>query len=80
MTSSRWAVVTGIIGGLIGYGAGTALAYAIGPLIFEGSTVSIVPLYLPVSVLLAVLIAVLATLYPAYHATKIRIADCFRAV
>jgi len=74
------AVVTGIIGGLIGYGAGTALAYAIGPLIFEGSTVSVVPLYLPVSILLAVLIAVLATLYPAYHATKIRIADCFRAV
>ena len=74
------AIIIGIIGGVLGYGAGTALAYLIGPLLFEGSRVSLVLLYLPISLLLAVVIAVLATLYPAFHATKIRIADCFRAV
>jgi len=74
------AILIGIIGGVLGYGAGTLLAYIIGPLIFEGSTVSFVAVYLPISIALAVVIAVVATLYPAYHATKIRIADCFRAV
>jgi putative ABC transport system permease protein len=74
------AIIIGIIGGAVGYAAGTALAYLIGPLLFEGSRVSLVLLYLPISLALAVLIAVLATLYPAYHATKLRIADCFRAV
>ena len=74
------AIIIGIIGGLLGYGAGTGLAYLIGPLLFEGSKVSLVLLYLPISLALAVLIAVLATLYPAFHATKIKIADCFRAV
>jgi putative ABC transport system permease protein len=74
------AIIIGIIGGIFGYGAGTLLAFVIGPLIFEGSAVSFVLLYLPLSIVLAVLVAVLATLYPAYHATEIRIADCFRAV
>ncbi len=74
------AIIIGIIGGIFGYGAGTLLAFVIGPLIFEGSKVGFVLLYLPFSLVLAVLVAVLATLYPAHHATKIRIADCFRAV
>jgi putative ABC transport system permease protein len=74
------AIIIGIIGGVLGYGAGTLLAFAIGPLIFEGSAVHFVPVYLPLSLGLAVLVAVAATLYPAYHATEIRIADCFRAV
>ncbi len=74
------AILIGIIGGILGYGAGTLLAYVVGPLIFEGSTVNFVAIYLPISIGLAVVVAILATLYPAYHATKIRIADCFRAV
>jgi putative ABC transport system permease protein len=74
------AVIIGVIGGIIGYGAGTVLARIVGPLLFEGTAIGFVPLYLPLSVGLAVLVAVLATLYPAYHATRIRIADCFRAV
>jgi putative ABC transport system permease protein len=73
------AIIVGIVGGILGYGAGILVAYAIGPLIFEGSVVSIVPLYLPISIGLAVLLAVLATVYPAHHASRIRIADCFRS-
>ncbi len=74
------ALIIGIIGGLTGYAAGTLLAYVIGPLIFEGTTINLVPLYLPIAIGLAVVIAILATLYPAYHATKIRVADSFRSL
>jgi putative ABC transport system permease protein len=74
------AIVIGLVGGIIGYGAGTLLAYIVGPLVFEGSAVSVAPQYLPLSLGLAIIIAVAATLYPAYHATKIRVADSFRSL
>jgi putative ABC transport system permease protein len=74
------AIVIGSVGGVIGYGAGTLLAYLVGPLVFEGTVVSIAPQYLPVSLGLAILIAVLATIYPAFQATKIRVADSFRSL
>ena len=74
------AIVVGIAGGLLGYGAGTLLAYGIGPLIFEGATISFVALYLPLSVLLALLISLLATFYPALRATRVKVADSFRAL
>ncbi len=74
------AIVLGILGGLSGYAAGTLLAYAIGPLIFEGSTISFVAIYLPLSIGVAMLIALLATLYPAIQATRVKVADSFRAL
>jgi putative ABC transport system permease protein len=74
------AIIIGLIGGILGYGAGTLLAYIAGPLIFEGTTVSFMPQYLPIALVLAVLIAIIATLYPAFRATKIRVADSFRSL
>ena len=74
------AIVLGIAGGLSGYAAGTLLAYAIGPLIFEGSTISFVAMYLPLSIGVAMAIALLATLYPALQATRVKVADSFRAL
>jgi putative ABC transport system permease protein len=74
------ALVIGVIGGIFGYLAGTALAYVIGPLIFDGATIHFLPLYLPISLGLSVAIAVIATLYPAFNATKIKIADAFRSL
>jgi putative ABC transport system permease protein len=74
------AIVIGIGGGILGYLAGTALAYVIGPLIFEGTSINFIPIFLPISMGLAILIAVVSTLYPAYHATKIRVADSFRSI
>ena len=55
------AIIIGIVGGVLGYGAGTLLAYIIGLFIFEGTIISLVPQYLPMSVGLAILIAILAT-------------------
>ena len=74
------AIIIGIFGGIAGYIAGTILAYGIGPIIFEGTPISLVPQYIPVSLALATIISIVATLYPAYRATRIKVADSFRAV
>ena len=74
------AIIIGVVGGLLGYAAGTILAYVAAPLIFEGTTVTFIPIYLPISLVVAILIAILSTLYPAFHATKIRVADSFRSL
>ena len=74
------AIIIGIVGGIFGYVAGTLLAYAIGPLIFEGTAISYVPQYLPLALVLAILIAVIATVYPAFRATRIKDADSFQSL
>jgi len=74
------AFVIGVIGGLIGYGGGTLLAYGIGPLIFEGASISFLPEFIPLSLGVAVAVAAVATLYPAVRATRITIADAFRSL
>ena len=74
------AVIVGLIGGIFGYIFGSALAYVIGPLIFEGTPIVFVPAYLPLSLGVSVAVAVLAAAYPAYRATRIRVADSFRSL
>lgn len=74
------AIIIGLSGGILGYGVGTLMAYAVGPLIFEGTIISYVPQYIPLSLGLALLVAVLATWYPAFRATRIRVADSFRSL
>jgi len=74
------AIVVGIAGGVAGYATGTLLSYAIGPLIFEGTRIAFVGLYLPLSIGVALFISLSATLYPAMRATRVKVADSFRAV
>ncbi len=74
------AIIVGITGGFLGYGVGTLLAYVVGPLIFGGVAVTYVPQYFLPSLGLATLIAVVATAYPAFHASKIKIADSFSSL
>jgi putative ABC transport system permease protein len=74
------AIIIGIIGGILGYMLGTVLAYLVGPLIFEGTTVALVPQYLALAMVLSVAVAVTATVYPAYRATQIKVADSFRSL
>jgi len=73
-------LITGVVGGILGYGVGTLLAYAIGPLVFENTTISFAPIFIPVSLAVATLIAVAATIYPALRATKVKVADSLRAL
>jgi putative ABC transport system permease protein len=74
------AIVIGIAGGILGYLVGTLLAYVVGPIVFEGANISFALQYLPLSLALAILVAVMATMYPALRASKIRVADSFRSV
>ena len=74
------AIIIGIAGGLLGYVAGTLLAYIVGPLIFGGVAVTYVPYYFLPSLALATLIAVIASVYPAFRASKIKVADSFRSL
>jgi len=74
------AIIIGVAGGFLGYVVGTLLAYVVGPLIFGGVAVTYVPQYFLPSLALAAFIAVVATVYPAFHASKIKIADSFRSL
>jgi putative ABC transport system permease protein len=74
------AVIIGIVGGIFGYLAGTLLAYGLGPVIFGVSAIRPVLQYFPFALGLAVGVAVVATLYPAFRAARIKVADSFRAL
>ena len=74
------AIIIGIVGGIFGYVAGTLLAYAVGPLIFEGTAIAYVPRYFPLSLALATFVAVISTVYPAFRATRIKVADSLRSL
>jgi putative ABC transport system permease protein len=74
------AIIVGIVGGFLGYAAGTVLAYIIGPLIFGGVSVTYVPQYFLPALALATVIAIIATVYPAFRASRIKIAESFRSL
>lgn len=74
------ALIVGLIGGIFGYIFGTLLAFAIGPVLLEGTAVTYVPQYFPVALAIAIFVAVVATSYPALRATRIRVADSFRSL
>ena len=74
------AVIIGAVGGIIGYLAGTLIAYLVGPLVFDGISVDFIPGYLPLSIFLSIVIAIVATAYPAFRATTIKVSDSFRSL
>jgi putative ABC transport system permease protein len=74
------AIIIGVAGGFLGYVVGTLLAYIVGPLIFGGVAVTYVPQYFLPALALATFIAVIATVYPAFRASKIKVADSFRSL
>jgi len=74
------AIFIGIVGGLFGYIAGTLLAYLIGPVIFEGVSISLVPAYFGLALGIAIIVSVIAAIYPAYSASRIKVADSFRSL
>jgi len=74
------AIIIGVAGGLLGYVVGTLLAYVVGPLILDGVPVSYVPEYFFPALALATVMAVIATVYPAFRASRIKVADSFRSL
>ena len=74
------AIIIGVAGGILGYVVGALLAYIVGPLIFGGVAVTYVLQYFLPTLALATIIAVIATVYPAFRASKIKVADSFRSL
>jgi len=74
------ALVVGLMGGILGYIAGTFLSYVIGPLIYEDLAVSYVLQYFLPALALAILVAVMASVYPAFRASKVSVADSLRSL
>lgn len=70
----------GLVGGILGYTAGTMLSYLVGPLIFDGLHVSYTPQYLLPALGLAMLVAVVASAYPAFRASQVRVAEALRSL
>ncbi len=74
------AVAVGLIGGIMGYVAGTLLSYVLGPLIFDGLPMSYAPQYLLPALGLAIAVAIVASVYPAFRASQVRVAESLRAL
>jgi putative ABC transport system permease protein len=74
------AIGVGVMGGVLGYLAGTLLSYVLGPLIFDDLTVAYDLQYLLPAVGLAILVAAAASVYPAFRASQIRVAESLRAL
>ncbi len=72
------AVTLGLLGGLGGYVAGVVLAMVVGPLILRGVVVTPVFLYVPLAIVLAATISMLAALHPALGAARMRVAEAVR--
>jgi putative ABC transport system permease protein len=74
------AIAVGLVGGILGYIAGTSLSYVIGPVIYEDLSISFGMQYLPHALGLAILVAVVASVYPAYRASKVSVSDSLRSL
>jgi len=74
------ALIIGLAGGILGYLIGGGLAYLVGPLLFDGVSITYVPQYLPLALVVAALTAVTATVYPALRATRVKVAESLRSI
>lgn len=74
------AAIVGVIGGIAGYGVGFGLARWFGPWLIPGTAVELVWWHPVMAVCAAVICSVLATLYPAIFASRVRAAEAFRAL
>jgi putative ABC transport system permease protein len=64
------AIILGLLGGLAGYLLGTVSAMILGPYLAKLS-ISPIPYYLPIAVIVAVVISLLGSVFPVYRAARI---------
>ena len=74
------AVMMGLLGGIVGYLLGYAMASWIAPWLIPGTTVEFTWWHPLLAVLAAITCSILATLYPAFFASRIPAAEAFRAL
>jgi putative ABC transport system permease protein len=74
------AALIGLLGGIAGYLLGYAIASRIGPWLIPGTAVEFNWWHPVLAVVTAIAASVLATLYPALFASRIKAAEAFRAL
>lgn len=74
------AIIIGITGGVIGFVLGSALSHIVGPILFKDIVIQVSPRFLIIAVLLGTVASVLASIYPALYASKIKVTEAFKSL
>ena len=75
------AMLLGVIGGILGFGIGNLIAYTIIPLVMKDGAFAGINVNLGlVSILMAVALSLLASLYPAFKASNMDPSEALRAL
>jgi putative ABC transport system permease protein len=74
------AVLIGVTGGIIGFVLGSALSHIVGPILFKDIVIQISPRFLVIAVLLGTMASIVASIYPALYASKIRVTEAFKSL
>lgn len=74
------AIGVGLLGGGMGFGLGVGMAYLVGPTLFNDAVIEPRLIYLPISVGLATLVSIAASIYPAIHVSRVRAVEAFKAL
>jgi putative ABC transport system permease protein len=74
------AVLIGVTGGIIGFILGSALSHIVGPILFKDIVIQISPRFLVIAVLLGTMASIVASIYPALYASKIRVTEAFKSL
>lgn len=74
------AICVGVVGGAMGFGLGVGVAYLVGPILFQDAVVEPRIIYLPVAIGLATLASIAASLYPAFHISRVRVVEAFKTL
>jgi putative ABC transport system permease protein len=73
-------MLVGVIGGILGYLSGSALAYMLSPVVLDGTTAYPVLSYALLSLVLSLCIGIAASAYPALRASRIRVSESLRTL
>lgn len=74
------AIFIGITGGVIGFVIGSGLSYVVGPILFKDITIMISPRFFVIALLLGSVTTIAASIYPAFYASRIRVAEAFKSL
>jgi putative ABC transport system permease protein len=74
------AIIIGITGGVIGFALGSVLSHIVGPILFKDIVIQVSPRFLVIAVLLGTVASVLASIYPALYASKIKVTEAFKSL
>jgi putative ABC transport system permease protein len=70
----------GLIGGVVGFALGVGTAFVLAPWLIPGVEITLHWWYLPIAGGVATVVSLIATIYPALFASRLKAAEAFRAL